>query len=56
MVEKIEQRHREAAAAALEARYPQDPRTPIVAAKLRAGQADDNAAVQAAAFYEANPA
>lgn len=56
MVEKIAQRHREKTAAALEARYPQDPKTPIVAAKLRAGQADDNAAVQAAAFYEANPA
>lgn len=55
MVEKIEQRHREKAAASLEAKYPKDPKTPAMAAKLRAGEADDNASVQAAAFYEANP-
>lgn len=52
MVEKIEQRHREQAAASLEKRYPNDPKTPAMAAKIRAGEADDNAAVQAAAFYD----
>ena len=52
MVEKIEQHHREQAAAGLEARYPTDPKTAKIAAMLRAGEMDDNAAVQAAAFYE----
>jgi hypothetical protein len=53
-VETIEQRHRESAAKALESRYPHDKRTAPVAARIRAGEADDNAAVQGAAFYEAD--
>lgn len=54
MVERIEQRHREQAAKSLEARYPKDPKTAKVAALIRAGECDENASVQAAAFYEAS--
>lgn len=52
MVEKIEQRHREQAASALEARYPKDPKTVKVAAQMRAGECDSHPGIQGAAFYD----
>ncbi len=52
MVEKIEQHHREQAAANLEKLYPNDSRTAKVAARMRAGECDDHPGIQGSAFYD----
>ena len=59
-MERIEQRHREAAANKLlethRSNRSSEERKKIekMAKRIRSGKADDNANVQAAAFYEAN--
>lgn len=52
MVEKVEQRHREQAAKALEARYPNDPKATKIAAQMRVGECDDHPSIQGAVFYD----
>lgn len=58
MIEKIEQRHRDKAAASLMALKGSDKDAKMIAVceKIKAGEADDHPSVQGAAFYETPPA